>query len=490
MRSTSAALGACLYAAAASARPSSSPNVLSAFSNSSIAWNSKTKISSPNSASFENATTRWNDNDVPGFAVAVTPATEEDVSRAVNISRSINVPFLGTGGRHAVSTTLGQVQGGVSIDLSALNSVSVDAKAGTLTVGGGTRFEQIYDEVFNAGYVMPVGSCACPGMVGASVGAGVGRYQGLYGLIIDNLESVHMVTADGSIIEVSDKTNADLMWAIRGAGANFGIITQATYKLSPQTNGGKVTNADFILPASSNGSYFDLVQQLQKDMPAELATITVIEYNTTSKEPQILANWVYIGPESDADKYINPLKKLNPISTSISSVAYNDLINVAADGLGVSICAQTRINGYGANYKNLESATFQKIFGQMGDFYAQYPDGRDSSIEMEIFAPQAVQAVANNATAYPWRDSRGYALISFGFNSTQTEQAGETVAKSIRSEYAAIGGFDGLGVYVSYGHGDETPEQVFGTNLPRLSQLKKQYDPNNVFAYYHAIPTN
>ena len=118
-------------------------------------------------------------------------------------------------------------------------------------------------------------------MVGATVGAGVGRYQGVNGLIIDSLLSVRLVTAEGKLIDVSEVSNPDLYWAIRGAGANFGIITSATYQLHPQINNGQVLNADFIFPASSNTSYFDILQPLQDNMPAELAADTFMEYNAT-----------------------------------------------------------------------------------------------------------------------------------------------------------------------------------------------------------------
>ena len=90
-------------------------------------------------------------------------------------------------------------------------------------------------------------------------------------------------------------------------------------------------------------------------------------------------------------------------------VAYNKLTDTAAFGLDVPICEPVYIKGYGANYRNLSSSTYQRVFQKLSDFYADYPDGRDSSVEIEIFAPQAVEAVASDATAYPWRDSRGYA---------------------------------------------------------------------------------
>ena len=129
-----------------------------------------------------------------------------------------------------------------------------------------------------------IGSCACPGMVGATIGGGVGRWQGLDGLIIDSLLSVRLVTAEGKLIHVSEESHSDLYWAIRGAAANFGIITSATYKMSPQTNNGQMLSADFVLPAASNGTYFDMLQSFQDNMPAELAIIAIVEANTTTGE--------------------------------------------------------------------------------------------------------------------------------------------------------------------------------------------------------------
>ena len=99
---------------------------------------------------------------------------------------------------------------------------------------------------------------------------------------------------------------------------------------------------------------------------------------------------------------------LNPTLTNISVVQTNRLIDTALGGLGRSICVSTRIDGFGVNYRNLSSSTFQTAFQKMSDFFADHPDGRGSSIEMEVFPNQAVAAVANDATAYPWRDTKGY----------------------------------------------------------------------------------
>ena len=81
-------------------------------------------------------------------------------------------------------------------------------------------------------------------------------------------------------------------------------------------------------------------------------------------------------------------------------------------------------------------------------------------------------------------------LISFGWNTTETEQAGDTMAAVVRSDFVATSGYDDLAVYVSYAHGDESREQMYGSNLPRLVQLKNEWDPDNVFRFYHDLATD
>lgn len=117
-------------------------------------------------------------------------------------------------------------------------------------------------------------------MLGATLGGGVGRYQGLHGLIIDALKSVNLVTASGDLITVSETENSDLFWGIRGAGFNYGIITEATYEVYDLTNGGVVVNADFLFPASSNETFFKVLTSFGT-LPPALSLYTLVVRNTT-----------------------------------------------------------------------------------------------------------------------------------------------------------------------------------------------------------------
>lgn len=126
------------------------------------------------------------------------------------------------------------------------------------------------------------GNAPCVGVVGATVGAGVGLLQGLHGYTSDALISARIVTASGVLFEASATNNTELFWAIRGAGANFGIITSATYRVYDATNAGQAQNADFLYPEIANRSVWGTLQTLDETLPAELSVTITSAYNQTS----------------------------------------------------------------------------------------------------------------------------------------------------------------------------------------------------------------
>lgn len=124
-----------------------------------------------------------------------------------------------------------------------------------------------------------VGSCSCVGVVGATLGGGIGAYVGLHGLIMDSLVSVRMVTGTGKLLTVSATENADLFWGMQGAGFNYGIVTSATYKLYNFTNGGQAMNADMRFLASANGSIWEIMKSFQDNEPDKLSLDLGIAYD-------------------------------------------------------------------------------------------------------------------------------------------------------------------------------------------------------------------
>ena len=121
------------------------------------------------------------------------------------------------------------------------------------------------------GFLIALGTAPCVGILGAALGAGVSANQGYSGLLADLLQEVQIVTASGDAVRASRTQNPGLFWALRGAGANFGIVTSATFKVLPTINGGNVTNANYMFLSNKAPDVYQFLATLDYDMPAELA---------------------------------------------------------------------------------------------------------------------------------------------------------------------------------------------------------------------------
>ncbi|KAI1752351.1 hypothetical protein F4782DRAFT_501516 [Xylaria castorea] len=455
-------------------------------------WSKTTTVEFPGSTAFVNATERWNIFDEPTFAAAVSPATEADVIQAVKIATSNGIPFLATGARHGYTTTLGNLNDGVSLDLSQFDTVDVNKTAGTLTVGGGVRISQIYDPVYEAGYELQVGTASCPGLVGLTLGAGVGPWAGVHGLLLDALLSYRVVTANGSAITVSESSHSDLFWAMRGAGGNFGVVISATYQLQPQTNNGQILVADFIIPAKNNASYFELLQSYSGgSLPENLSISSFMTWNATINASQVSGTWAYLGPKKAGLKKFQPLFDLKPIIGDITVYPYNKIIQSVAGGADAYICLDGGIHDvYTVNARTLSASTYTSVFGQFSTLLADYPEFRGSDIQVAVFPNNAAMAVPGASTAYPWRDTLAYIDIELGWDPSNDMTAIATkYGTKWRDQFAATSGYPQLAAYINSAHGDESLESIYGADkLPRLSALKKTWDPSNVFRFNNPIP--
>ena len=184
------------------------------------------------------------------------------------------------------------------INLRQMNHVAVDAKTGIATVGGGIVYEEFINASYAAGRELSasillirehrvlmypaVGSCPCAGLLGAGLGGGIGRLQGLHGLSQDSMRRLRVVLGNGEIINVSENQNSDLWWGMRGAGHNFGIVVEAELQTAPQASQGLFYNADITFADEKLEQVLNLMNQQIVDQPAELAVEIVFAANPTN----------------------------------------------------------------------------------------------------------------------------------------------------------------------------------------------------------------
>ncbi|KAF2962798.1 hypothetical protein GQX73_g10776 [Xylaria multiplex] len=452
----------------------------------SMRWSAQTTVSFPGQTRFVNVTQRWTT-----FCahLGTSPLSAQETRE---ISSKLGIPFLVTSGRHGFNPTLGGLRNGLAIDLSRFDKLQINARANTLTIGPAIRTSDLLRPLYNAGFI------------GITLGGGIGRWDGVYGLFTDALESVRFIAANGTALTASRTVNSELFWGIRGAGANLGVITEATYNLrriarSEKTGSGYGLNADFTVPASQNATYFKLLEKISP-YPARLAIVTVVVWNQTIGQTQIVSNWQYFGPRKEALVAIAPMIALGPSVSSIRYLPWPELFYAQQFGMDGANCAPGLVrNIYTASIRKITSSTWQSSFGKMARFFEGNPSARAlTSFAHETYPNQATVAVPDDETAYPWRDAKGYLLFQFGWSGAINSPVAATAAalgRELRADYAATSGYEkelkgGLAAYVNYARGDEPLENIYRTDkLPRLAALKRTWDPNNVFAYHLALPT-
>jgi FAD/FMN-containing dehydrogenase len=468
-----------------------------------VHWSTGTVVAFPNSTAFTNATERRVAWEAPSFAAVITPVVEEDVAKAVKLAVQHNIPFLATGGRHGSGVGYGKVHGGLAIDLSHFNYFEVHTNSSIVTIGGSATFGEFQHELYAAGLMLPSGSCSCPGYVGLGVGGGIGRRMGSLGLVSDRILSARVVTATGHILDVSNEKHADLFWGIRGAGANLGVIISATFqaaKASDYAGDGHALTIDLYFDAKSTTAYFEHLGNIAGSLPSNVGGLHLTMYNATVNDAELFVNWVWYGPEAEGHAFISQFLSFGPyLVKNYEYITWDHVIAVAGDGIGQSgLCIkEVYANSYASNLKEFATSTFIDTFAKLAQFYAEYPEGRGSSSNLELFSNQAVAALDKDFDAYPWRDTKGFFTVSAYFDTTaQSNQTlldiGDTFCRDLRDSWSETGGYaeQGGAIYVNYARGDEPIESVWGDSLPRLAALKKQWDPKNVFAYNNPLPTS
>lgn len=228
------------------------------------------------------------------YIAAVHPSNEHDVATTVRYSHMRGIGCTARSGGHCVTNYMKKLQDGIVVDMRCINHLSYDAENELVTAGGGVYsgdFAQfIHDrkrelgkclihEDAPASHVLTsragIGSCPTTGLIGVALGGGIGRLQGKYGYLSDNMVSCKLVLADGSIINVSDKEHKDLFWALRGAGHNFGIVYEATFRVYPQPHGGIHHSWDFEFGLDKVRDLYTVMNKLVSDMHPNLACFLI-----------------------------------------------------------------------------------------------------------------------------------------------------------------------------------------------------------------------
>ncbi|KAH8887629.1 FAD-binding domain-containing protein [Thozetella sp. PMI_491] len=457
---------------------------------------STAQIYFPGSAEFTQLSARWSVLDTPTVNVVVVPTTENDIVETIKYANSQDLPFLAYNGLHGAITTLGKMTSGIEIYLGQLSSVNIAEDGQTVTIGGGTMSKLVTDTLWAAGKQTVTGTCECVSYLGPALGGGHGWLQGHHGLVADQFVSMNVVLADGTTQTINE--SSDLWWAMKGAGHNFGIVTSVTSKIYDiQYSNWAIETLIF------SGDQVEEVYQAAND-----------HYLKDGAQPEGVINWSYWLniPAIDADKpvilfyiiqegvtsvdsaYTEAFHNIGPLSVEPVSGTYLDLAEWTGIALNSTPClklgtANPRFPIYVPQY----NATAQKA---AYDLFAAEVSGssafNNSLFMFEGYSEQGVQAVDSDSSAFAFRSDNLLLapLITYESDGGELDARAASVGNQLRQILHDGTGRSEVHTYLNYAFGDETPEQIYGSEswrLERLRTLKAKYDPQGKFSFYGPV---
>jgi FAD/FMN-containing dehydrogenase len=422
----------------------------------------------PADAAYDPARQLWNGKVDKRPAALVRPADAQDVVHTVRWARARGFALsVRAGGHDFAGRAL--CDGGLVIDLSPLRAVSIDPVARTAVVQGGATAGDLIDAAQKHGLATTTGTVSSVGMAGLTLGGGYGPLAGKYGLVADNLLSAQVVTADGHLVTASAREHPDLFWALRGGGGNFGVVVTLEYRLHPVT---AVLSGLMLYGLDQAGEVLRSYGELIKTVPDEL-TIQPGFIQLPDRPPVLFLSPTYCGPLDDGERALAPLRALGqPLVDQVEPVTYDVLIttlNALFPG-GRHYFIQTQ------SLAGLRAETIDALVA-----LAQPLSSPSSAVSIHHFHG-AASRVAASATAFaPRRDHLMVEIVAaWEPRSPQEDQRhvrwAQEGARSL-APYALPGGYVNL---LDEGEQGRIP-LAYGPNYGRLVEVKRTYDPDDVF---------
>ena len=431
------------------------------------------EIVGPDHPDYDQARVVWNAIFDRRPSLVVRPTSVDDVVTAIRFAREQQLVVAVRGGGHSLAG-LSTCDGGMVLDLSRLREVTVDPATNRARAEGGAHLSQLDKAAQAHGLVCPVGVVGHTGVAGLTLGGGMGRLQRKFGLTIDNLVAVDLVTADGERVRASEDENSDLFWGLRGAGANFGVATSFEFRLHPL--GATIFQGFVAFPLDRS---LELAARVREFVATHDHIHVALAFTQAGAEPPFSADIAgrpvfmvgatHAGTVEEAERDLRVLRDLRPLVDTFGPKPY----------LAVQAMAD-EASGWGKR--------FYSKAGFLADFSDEVVDAcvaKAGSIpagaEISLWAQGgAVGRVSNDATAFTGRDALFNISAEVSWSDRSDDE--ERIAWG-RGAMAALNPFLTAGRYVNdVSEVGIDGAQIYGkAKYDRLVGLKRKYDPDNFF---------
>ncbi|HEU5432980.1 MAG TPA: FAD-binding oxidoreductase [Thermomicrobiales bacterium] len=408
-------------------------------------------------------------------ALIVRAADAADVIATVRFAADRGLDLSVRGGGHNVAG-FGTNDGGVVLDLSPMRNVRVDPQRRVARVGGGATWGDVDHATHAFGLATPSGVISTTGVGGLTLGGGFGHLTRRYGLSIDNLLAADVVTADGRLLTASADDNADLFWAIRGGGGNFGVVASFEFRLHPVDT---VYGGPIFYPVGASADVLRFFREFIADAPREMAAF--FGYHIAPPAPFVPEHLqghpacaivvCYTGPLAQAEAAVKPIREAAPVGLDLMGPLPYPALNSLFDPLLPPGLQHYWKADFDAELSDKAIATHAEYGPETPNFMSLmhlYPlDG-------------AVHDVARDDTAFNYRDVNFTHIIA----GIDTEPANMPAHREwVREYWSALHPQSAGGAYVNFlmDEGQDRAQAAYRGNYARLTEVKRRYDPNNLF---------
>jgi hypothetical protein len=422
----------------------------------------------PGEEGFDAARHVWNGMIDRTPALIVRCAGAADVITSIAFARDHNLPLAVRGGGHSAAGN-GVCDGGLVLDLSGMKGIRVDPARRTVRAEPGLTWAEFDRETQAFGLATTGGVVSSTGVAGLTLGGGIGWLMRTHGLTCDNLLSVDLVTADGQLRTASTEENADLFWAVRGGGGNFGVATSFEYRLHPV--GPTVLGGLLIWPRTLAKDVLRLYRDFTQMAPENASAYAALG-TSPDGVPIVVVIPFYNGAIADGEKLLKPLRDFGPpVADLVQPMPYTALQQILDP-----------LNPPG-NRVYWKSAVLEHLDDDALDTILEHAAATPSPLSAAIieFYGGAANRVGAQETAYPHRDAT-FALNAVAAWTDPSQD--EANVRWSRGLWEAMRPFSPGSVYVNFLGLDEGEDRVraaYGPNYDRLAQIKARYDPHNLF---------